>query len=1077
MHSTIIFPVLALVASYKVLSILIDHAVWKKYSVLTDIPLLSKSRAEKDKLPGVAIICGGSVSGLFAARICANHFKKVLLIDPEKWITTEKGLEDYYENPNAPKRSRVAQYLGYHHYHLLITIAMSKMFPTFEQELKLFGGKLTQQSEFFYFQGIGPHKMPSGFPSYYGGTYPRTITSTRAGFETMLRRLVLRTCKEVEYVNGTVNDLIYDENTNRVTGVKIKSPNGEITNLEGSLVVDATGPFLGGFHWLKKIPKPPASKSPLLQDLKLSYDPKMSYTYCDFALTPKLEEEFRKYGFPTDADTTSKFYVCFPTGGIDNKQVLFEKGVHLALGSYGPQKRVESIDDIEDFLEELKPKRPLPDFIWEMLNTLRNENAPITFMPIKCPQSVYIKYHEADYLPSNFVVVGDAITQTNPINGQGCSRALVHSIILNALLERTVITNSNGFLPSTFSKQYFIEVKNRTQHTWSTLKSRDYNFPSTIPLPGEDLKTASRFTRFYARLIFPLMLTDPDISGVNYRQTAWLDPPPYVMAPWVVRRAIWGWIKRSSMKGSYTYLCNGKLTLPPSPLRMYLFNVLSTIFIVSASYKVLSIFIKHAIWGKYSILKDIHLLSKSNARAENDKIPGVAIICGGSIAGLFAAQPEKWITTEEGLKDHYDNPTPPKRSRVAQYYAFHHLHLLITIAMKKMFSTAFEKELEHAGGRLTQQSETFYIKGVSSKTPTGFPSYYCNVGGNNTGVYPYAITANRPSFETTLRRLVLQTCTEVEYLNGTVTDLVYDESSNRVTGVKVKRPDVEIIADLEGSLVIDATGSFQGGFRWLKNIPKLSSKSPVNLQDLKISFDPKMVYTYCNFSLSTKVEQQFRKYQFPADAEGDTTSRFYVCLPTGGEDSRQVIIERGGRNLLHFICGGYNYRGGRIESIEDIENFLNEMKPSLKKPLPSFIWEILNTLRSENITTSYMYIKCPPSVYIKYHEADYLPSNFVALGDAVTQVNPINGSSLKNRDYNFPSTIPIQKELEEKGQTTISQFLRGYGAMLFSLITSDADISGVFYRQSAWLDPPLYILAPWIIKRVAWAWIKQLIAF
>ncbi|KAJ6617878.1 hypothetical protein B0H10DRAFT_2032034 [Mycena sp. CBHHK59/15] len=45
--------------------------------------LHSLGQTRKHKFPGTAIICGGSIAGIVTARICADHFQRVIIIDPE----------------------------------------------------------------------------------------------------------------------------------------------------------------------------------------------------------------------------------------------------------------------------------------------------------------------------------------------------------------------------------------------------------------------------------------------------------------------------------------------------------------------------------------------------------------------------------------------------------------------------------------------------------------------------------------------------------------------------------------------------------------------------------------------------------------------------------------------------------------------------------------------------------------------------------------------------------------------------------------------------------------------------------
>lgn len=84
-----------------------------------------------------------SISGLLSARVCANHFENVIIVEPEQWVAVgEKGLENHHKDPDAPKRSRVAQYDAYHHFHSIMTLAMQEMFSTFEQAMEKVGARL-----------------------------------------------------------------------------------------------------------------------------------------------------------------------------------------------------------------------------------------------------------------------------------------------------------------------------------------------------------------------------------------------------------------------------------------------------------------------------------------------------------------------------------------------------------------------------------------------------------------------------------------------------------------------------------------------------------------------------------------------------------------------------------------------------------------------------------------------------------------------------------------------------------------------------------------------------------------------
>ena len=62
----------------------------------------------------------GSISGLWAARVCADHFEDVLIIEPEKWVAEESGRTPLYGDDGEKfttdfhKRTRVMQYRSTH---------------------------------------------------------------------------------------------------------------------------------------------------------------------------------------------------------------------------------------------------------------------------------------------------------------------------------------------------------------------------------------------------------------------------------------------------------------------------------------------------------------------------------------------------------------------------------------------------------------------------------------------------------------------------------------------------------------------------------------------------------------------------------------------------------------------------------------------------------------------------------------------------------------------------------------------------------------------------------------------------
>lgn len=91
-----------------------EHWVFKlavrHLTVVNDLSLLGRCREPGDRLKGTAVICGGryalvrqstvyndllwrySIAGLLAARVCADHFEDVLVLDPDNDGLVERAL-------------------------------------------------------------------------------------------------------------------------------------------------------------------------------------------------------------------------------------------------------------------------------------------------------------------------------------------------------------------------------------------------------------------------------------------------------------------------------------------------------------------------------------------------------------------------------------------------------------------------------------------------------------------------------------------------------------------------------------------------------------------------------------------------------------------------------------------------------------------------------------------------------------------------------------------------------------------------------------------------------------------------
>ncbi|KAF8492265.1 hypothetical protein JB92DRAFT_3003916 [Gautieria morchelliformis] len=550
-----VFIFLALVFVYNVISTIVRKYLRGTLTGMDEIPALGLLRGKDLKISGTAVVCGGSIAGLLSARVCADHFETVVMVEPEESVTRpDDHHHDEKSSSVAQKRSRVPQYNSYHGYQAFMTLAVRKWFPNFDHEVVKAGARVVSADTKFHVAGV-PIEAP--WHQYTANNFPTITTLTRAGLETRLRRLVLATCPNVKYVPGAVISLVRSESSgDAIDSVRVRSRDGEESNIPATLVIDCTGPARGGFKWLQNPSFTSTSGteqqvSPLpLEALKHTYDPKMAYTTCAFDVPPALMSPIKALGFPEDFATAGLLYVSAADPSTDSRNVIIgmkgESSVQFACGGWDVRERMTSIADIKKFLSEMVVLRPVPDWIFRRLELFEQEKVPATYVYARCPPSVYIQYHLAKNIPSNFIAIGDSVLTLNPVRGQGCTKACVEAVTLNSLPIKCAATptgNTKGtgnLLPKDFSRNFFHLQAKRTGALWSvaTYKSEDYAWKTTTPAKGDSLESGA-WKRAYGKALLQLAIKDRDVSAVFWHAGNWLTPSTELFSPIIILKLAW----------------------------------------------------------------------------------------------------------------------------------------------------------------------------------------------------------------------------------------------------------------------------------------------------------------------------------------------------------------------------------------------------------------------------------------------------------------------------------------------------------------------------------------------------------
>ncbi|KAJ7658947.1 hypothetical protein B0H17DRAFT_343339 [Mycena rosella] len=534
---------LAVPASYLLLLLswhLLRRHLLAKNIGLPDLELLKNSRKQDERIPGTAVICGGSIAGLLTARVCHDHFERVLVVEPEAWVTSEEGRKIDGWNQKVA-RSRVVQYTSLHACQCFLFAGLKVLFPGIEDECRRSDIKVRPSNPKFNLSGV-PIRIPW---STFKSGLPETMYLSRPGFETLLRRLVLDKSEypNIELMTGTVTNVRADPaDRARLSTVVVRTDFG-VQELRAVLVADCTGPTRAGMKWLERngygysaTPTADGKRLPL-NKLKISFDQKLRYTSIMFRLTPDFHD---RLPLPADVRDTGPMYT-FLEHGVEQGRCLFaltqpDGGQFLVfIGHHGDARpQPKNIAEVKAYVRGLHAVQPIPDYVFEILDMLEDVEENASVATLKLAPTSYVRYHQATNLPSNWIALGDSVMTLNPLFSEGCTKAFRGALALHNVLRRT----SGSTLPADFSIKFFAEHFDKTDLSWQNTRLIDYGVPTTEPASGESLSSGAGL-RWYITQLQNLALVDDQAALVIYNSAMGLASPVDAFHPKLLLKVLW----------------------------------------------------------------------------------------------------------------------------------------------------------------------------------------------------------------------------------------------------------------------------------------------------------------------------------------------------------------------------------------------------------------------------------------------------------------------------------------------------------------------------------------------------------
>jgi 2-polyprenyl-6-methoxyphenol hydroxylase-like FAD-dependent oxidoreductase len=375
---------------------------------------------------GHAVVIGGSIAGLVCARVLADHFARVTVLERDP-------------RPEGPEPRKGAPQMRHAHAVLgAATDGLRELFPGFMEEMERAGAVV-----FDLAADIAMYHYSAWKPRFRFGS--QGIVCSRPFIEWHVRRRVHDIPSiDIRYQH-VAEELLTDPGQGRVTGVRVKGPGGEET-LTCDLVVDTAGRGTRAPRWLEA----------------LGYGrPEEEAVGVDLAYTSRL------YQVPPGRRRDWVAMVVYSKPPARRGGFVFEieggRWIVSLPGYFGDHCPTDDAGFLE-FARSL----PVPD-----LHDAIAGAEPLTPPSMhKIPSSRWFRYEKMKRLPDGLVMVGDSVCSLNPIYGQGMMVAIQCALALGEVLHRWPAADLHGF-PHQVQKKLAAVVA----LSWMLSTTMDLSFP------------------------------------------------------------------------------------------------------------------------------------------------------------------------------------------------------------------------------------------------------------------------------------------------------------------------------------------------------------------------------------------------------------------------------------------------------------------------------------------------------------------------------------------------------------------------------------------------------------------------
>ncbi|NUT99510.1 MAG: FAD-binding monooxygenase [Saccharothrix sp.] len=432
------------------------------------------------RIGGRAVVLGGSMAGMLAARVLSDSYESVVVVDRDV-------LSDVRDARRGVPQGR--------HAHGLLAKGqevLEELFPGFLAEVADAGipvGDLGGDVR-WYFNGYRIKPARTGLA---------LVGVARPVLEHHVRQRV-RGIPGVEFREGhDIVGLVAGGGVVRGVRVQSREEGAAEDTIDADLVVDATGRGSRAPTWLESMGYPRVQEDRVKVGLAYTsrrYRWRTDPLRGDMSINPVATPRHPRGAF------------LHTLGG--DEILLSLTGI---LGDHPPT-------DPAGMLEFAK-SLPVPD-VYEAIKDAEPLDDPVTF---HFPASQRRRYEKLESFPKGFLVLGDAVCSFNPVYGQGMAVAALQAMTLARHL-------STGSAPDPLA--YFADIESVVDVPWDIAAGGDLAFPGVV---GKRTLKVRLSNSFMARLQVAAT-HDAGLTDAFLRVAGLVDPPQALMKPGMVLRVL-----------------------------------------------------------------------------------------------------------------------------------------------------------------------------------------------------------------------------------------------------------------------------------------------------------------------------------------------------------------------------------------------------------------------------------------------------------------------------------------------------------------------------------------------------------